>query len=38
MAMLLHIDSSPLYDRSVSRQFSGAFVTNGNLRIQRRGH
>jgi len=26
MATLLHIDSSPLYDRSVSRQLSGAFV------------
>jgi FMN-dependent NADH-azoreductase len=26
MATLLHIDSSPLYERSVSRQLSGAFV------------
>jgi FMN-dependent NADH-azoreductase len=26
MATLLHIDSSPLYGRSVSRQLSGAFV------------
>ena len=26
MATLLHIDSSPLYDGSVSRQLSGAFV------------
>ena len=27
MPMLLHIDSSPLYGRSVSRQLTGAFVT-----------
>ena len=27
MATLLHIDSSPLYGRSVSRQLTGAFVT-----------
>ncbi len=27
MSMLLHIDSSPLYGRSVSRQLTGAFVT-----------
>jgi FMN-dependent NADH-azoreductase len=27
MSTLLHIDSSPLYDRSVSRQLTGAFVT-----------
>ncbi len=26
MSTLLHIDSSPLYERSVSRQLSGAFV------------
>jgi FMN-dependent NADH-azoreductase len=26
MAALLHIDSSPLYERSVSRQLTGAFV------------
>ncbi|MFZ0522330.1 MAG: NAD(P)H-dependent oxidoreductase [Candidatus Acidiferrales bacterium] len=26
MATLLHIDSSPLYERSVSRQLTGAFV------------
>jgi FMN-dependent NADH-azoreductase len=26
MATLLHIDSSPLYEKSVSRQLSGAFV------------
>ena len=26
MSTLLHVDSSPLYDRSVSRQLSGAFV------------
>src|SRR5271165_2803464 len=26
MSTLLHIDSSPLYGRSVSRQLSGAFV------------
>src|SRR5258708_494723 len=29
MSTLLHIDSSPLYGRSVSRKFSGAFVTEG---------
>jgi FMN-dependent NADH-azoreductase len=27
MFTLLHIDSSPLYGRSVSRQLTGAFVT-----------
>src|SRR3984885_8295258 len=27
MSTLLHIDSSPLYERSVSRQLTGAFVT-----------
>src|SRR5215471_5022543 len=27
MPTLLHIDSSPLYGRSVSRQLTGAFVT-----------
>src|ERR1700690_825525 len=27
MSTLLHIDSSPLYGRSVSRQLTGAFVT-----------
>src|ERR1700691_4601031 len=27
MPMLLHIDSSPLYGRSVSRELTGAFVT-----------
>ena len=27
MPTLLHIDSSPLYERSVSRQLTGAFVT-----------
>lgn len=27
MPLLLHIDSSPLYGRSVSRQLTGAFVT-----------
>jgi FMN-dependent NADH-azoreductase len=27
MSRLLHIDSSPLYGRSVSRQLTGAFVT-----------
>ncbi len=27
MSMLLHIDSSPLYGRSVARQLTGAFVT-----------
>ena len=27
MSTLLHIDSSPLYERSVSRELTGAFVT-----------
>ena len=27
MSTLLHIDSSPLYDRSVSRELTAAFVT-----------
>ncbi len=27
MPTLLHIDSSPLYGRSVSRELTGAFVT-----------
>ena len=27
MSTLLHIDSSPLYGRSISRQLTGAFVT-----------
>jgi FMN-dependent NADH-azoreductase len=26
MSVLLHVDSSPLYERSISRQLSGAFV------------
>lgn len=30
MSTLLHIDSSPLYDRSVSRELTGAFVTQWN--------
>jgi len=31
MATLLHIDSSPLYGRSVSRQLTGAFVAQWKL-------
>ena len=31
MPTLLHIDSSPLYERSVSRELTGAFVTQWSL-------
>ncbi len=32
MSTLLHVDSSPLYERSVSRQLSGAFVERWKLK------
>jgi len=35
MPTLLHIDSSPLYERSVSRQLTEAFVTQWKSSIRR---